>query len=69
MNFLSEQAIFEFIDSALAEDVGTGDHSTLASVPADAINKAQLLVKDEGVLAGIALAEMIFARVDPDLKM
>ncbi|WP_051312874.1 carboxylating nicotinate-nucleotide diphosphorylase [Sporocytophaga myxococcoides] len=69
MNFLSEQAIFEFIDSALAEDVGNGDHSTLASVPADAINKAQLLVKDEGVLAGVALSEMIFSRVDPDLRM
>jgi len=67
--YLTESAIQEFIKSALAEDIGEGDHSTLASVPKDNIDKAQLLVKDDGIIAGLALAEKIFHHVDPALQV
>ncbi|WP_114782889.1 carboxylating nicotinate-nucleotide diphosphorylase [Botryobacter ruber] len=67
--YLTEQSIEEFIARALAEDVGDGDHSSLASIPADARNQARLLVKDEGILAGVELAEYIFRHVDPNLQV
>jgi len=52
------------IDQSIAEDVGDGDHSALACIPQSAIGKAHLLVKEDGVLAGVELAERIFKRVD-----
>ena len=61
--------IYEIIDNALREDIGEGDHSTLACVPEDAIGKADLIVKDEGILAGVELAQMIFKRFDPTLEV
>jgi nicotinate-nucleotide pyrophosphorylase (carboxylating) len=67
--YLTPEALTAFIRAGLAEDVGDGDHSTLASIPADARNRARLLVKDEGVLAGVALARLIFAEVDSALEM
>ena len=57
------------IENALREDVGDGDHSSLACIPADAVGKAKLLVKDEGILAGVAFAEMIFNYVDPEMQV
>lgn len=69
MNYLKEEAILDFIDTALREDIGDGDHSTLASVPAAALKKARLLVKDNAVLAGVALAEKIFHRIEPGLSL
>lgn len=57
--------LLEFIDLSLREDVGDGDHSTLACIPAEATGTAQLLCKQEGVIAGLPLAELIFQRVDP----
>jgi hypothetical protein len=68
-SYLTPEALSTFIRAALAEDVGDGDHSSLASVPADAQNRAQLLVKDEGVLAGVELAHLIFREVDPSLQV
>jgi nicotinate-nucleotide pyrophosphorylase (carboxylating) len=68
-SYLSEENINTFIQQALAEDVGDGDHSSLAAIPADAINQAQLLVKDEGILAGVELAGYIFKAVDPELEL
>jgi nicotinate-nucleotide pyrophosphorylase (carboxylating) len=65
--YLNEETISDFIRRALAEDVGDGDHSSRAAIPADAENRAQLLVKGEGVLAGVALAVHIFREVDPKL--
>jgi len=53
----------------LAEDVGDGDHSALAAIPADARNRAHLLVKGEGILAGMELAPLIFKEVDASLQM
>ncbi len=69
LNYLSEKSILNFIDAALLEDVGDGDHSSLSSIPKDAESKAKLIIKGEGVLAGIALSEYIVKRVDPALKL
>jgi nicotinate-nucleotide pyrophosphorylase (carboxylating) len=67
--YLTEQAIENFIRLALAEDIGEGDHSTLGAVPATKINKANLLVKDTGILAGVAMAQKIFAVIDNTLQV
>ncbi|WBA41051.1 carboxylating nicotinate-nucleotide diphosphorylase [Hymenobacter canadensis] len=67
--YLTPEAISEFIRTALREDVGDGDHSSLAAIPADARNRARLLVKDEGILAGVELARHIFRAVDADLQV
>jgi nicotinate-nucleotide pyrophosphorylase (carboxylating) len=69
VNYLTENAIQEFIDLAIREDVGDGDHSALAAIPADARNKAHLIIKGEGIVAGVAMAEKIFHRIDPGLKI
>ena len=59
----------EIIESALLEDIGDGDHSSLACVPEDANGKATLLVKDDGILAGVDLAVRIFKKYDPSLTI
>lgn len=61
--------IDEIIDLAFREDIGDGDHSSLSCVPENAIGYAKLIVKDEGIIAGIELAEKIFLRYDPSLKI
>jgi nicotinate-nucleotide pyrophosphorylase (carboxylating) len=61
--------INEIIDNALREDIGDGDHSTLSCVPEFAQGEAHLLVKEDGILAGVELAEMIFLRFDAHLKI
>lgn len=65
--YLTQDNITDFIRRALAEDVGDGDHSSRAAIPADAENRAQLLVKGEGLLAGVDLAGHIFREVDTHL--
>jgi nicotinate-nucleotide pyrophosphorylase (carboxylating) len=57
------------ISNAIREDVGDGDHSSLACIPVSAQGKAKLLVKDEGVIAGVEFAKMIFNYVDPKLQL
>ncbi|MEC7263066.1 MAG: carboxylating nicotinate-nucleotide diphosphorylase [Bacteroidota bacterium] len=57
------------IANAVREDVGDGDHSSLACIPATATGKAKLLVKDEGIIAGVEFAQMVFQYIDPNLKM
>lgn len=52
-----------------AEDIGDGDHTTLSSIPADAMGKSQLIIKEDGVLAGVAIAREIFHAFDPELQM
>lgn len=59
--------IEEFISNALREDIGSGDHSALACLDSDSHGTAQLIVKDNGIVAGIELAEKIFTIVDPTL--
>lgn len=58
-----------FINLALAEDVGDGDHTSLSTIPAETNGKAKLLVKDAGILAGVELALQIFKTVDPNLQV
>jgi nicotinate-nucleotide pyrophosphorylase (carboxylating) len=67
--YLTEEAITQFIQSALTEDIGDGDHSTLATIPSNKKSKAKLLVKDNGILAGVELAEKIFHEVDSSLQL
>jgi nicotinate-nucleotide pyrophosphorylase (carboxylating) len=57
------------ISQAIREDVGDGDHSSLACIPASAIGKAKLLVKDNGIIAGVAFAKMVFEYVDKNLEV
>jgi nicotinate-nucleotide pyrophosphorylase (carboxylating) len=58
-----------WLAEALKEDIGPGDFTTLATIPDNAIGKAQLIVKDNGVLAGVSIAEKIIHAFDPSLKM
>lgn len=57
------------ISNAVREDVGDGDHSSLACIPANAKGKAKLLVKDEGIIAGVAFAKQVFNYIDPNLTV
>ena len=57
------------IENAIREDVGDGDHSSLACIPKEAKGKAKLLVKDEGVIAGVAFAKMVFHYVDKEMQV
>lgn len=69
MDFLKETDILRIVDNALAEDLGDGDHTSLATIPENAQGKARLLIKEDGILAGVSLAEIIFHRLDPTLKL
>ncbi|MDP5100004.1 MAG: nicotinate-nucleotide diphosphorylase (carboxylating), partial [Nonlabens sp.] len=72
MNYESAQFQEELsiiIKNALREDVGDGDHSSLACIPATAMGKARLLVKDDGILAGVAFAKAVFKHVDPTIEI
>ena len=66
---LNYDLIDTIIREALNEDIGDGDHTSLATIPADAQGKAKLLVKEDGILAGVELAQRIFAIYDPSLKV
>lgn len=57
------------IDLAFAEDIGDGDHTTLCCIPSDAMGRSRLLIKEDGVLAGIEMAKKVFARFDPELQV
>ena len=57
------------IQNAIREDVGEGDYSSLACIPANAVGKAKLLVKEDGIIAGVDFAKMVFYYVDPKLEM
>ena len=57
------------IDLACSEDIGDGDHTTLCCIPEDAMGKSKLLIKEEGILAGVRIAHEIFHRFDPTLEV
>lgn len=57
------------IDLAFAEDIGDGDHTTLCCIPEDAMGKSHLLIKEDGILAGVEVAKRVFARFDPTMKV
>ncbi|MDE6783478.1 MAG: carboxylating nicotinate-nucleotide diphosphorylase [Paramuribaculum sp.] len=59
----------DLLDLAFAEDVGDGDHTTLSTIPAEARGRQQLIVKEEGILAGVEIARKVFEKFDPELKV
>jgi len=67
--YLTEAAVTQFIQSALTEDIGEGDHSTLSTVPIHKEAKAKLFIKDDGMLAGVDLANKIFHQIDNHLNL
>jgi nicotinate-nucleotide pyrophosphorylase (carboxylating) len=67
--YLTPESLQKFIQSALIEDIGPGDYSSLAAIPAEKTGKAKLLIKDEGILAGVELAGEIFKTVDSNLEV
>lgn len=64
-----DQLIDDLLTLAFAEDIGDGDHTTLSTIPAEARGRQRLIVKEEGILAGVEVARKVFAKFDPDLKM
>lgn len=58
-----------FLQRAFAEDIGDGDHTTLSSIPADAMGKSRLIIKEAGVVAGVEVAKEVFRYFDPELKV
>lgn len=64
-----DKLIEDLITLAFAEDIGDGDHTTLSSIPATATGKSKLLIKEDGVLAGVEIAQHIFHKFDPGLKI
>lgn len=65
----TDELIDDLLTLAFAEDVGDGDHTTLSTIPDTAMGKQHLLIKEEGILAGVEMARRVFAKFDPDLKM
>ena len=64
-----EELIDDLLNLAFAEDVGDGDHTTLSTIPDDSYGRQQLIIKEEGILAGVEIAKMVFKKFDPELKM
>jgi nicotinate-nucleotide pyrophosphorylase (carboxylating) len=64
MTVINDQQLDQFIEIAIREDVGDGDHTSLAIIPENIKGKAQLIVKDEGIIAGIEIAQRIFKKFD-----
>ncbi len=64
-----DKLIDELIALSFAEDIGDGDHTTLSCIPADAMGKQRLIIKEEGIIAGVEMARRIFHRFDPEMKM
>lgn len=67
--YVSQEALDDFIQRAFDEDFGDGDHSTLASIPAESTQSAYLVMKEDGVIAGLELAPLIFNKLDPKMKI
>jgi nicotinate-nucleotide pyrophosphorylase (carboxylating) len=68
MELLQQQDIKELVEIAIREDIGNGDHSSLACIPGDKMGHAYCIAKEDGVIAGIDLAGYIFKRIDPGLR-
>lgn len=65
----TDELIDDLLTLAFAEDVGDGDHTTLSTIPADEMGAQRLIVKEEGILAGVEIAKKVFEKFDPELKM
>ena len=57
------------IDLAFAEDIGDGDHTTLCCIPESETGESKLLIKQEGIIAGVEIAKQVFRRFDPELEV
>ncbi len=68
-DYVTQESLDDFIDRAFQEDLGDGDHSSLASIPSEAVKSAYLVMKEDGVIAGMALAPLIFHRLDSEMKI
>ena len=64
-----EELIDDLLDLAFAEDLGDGDHTTLSTIPEDAMGRSRLIIKEDGILSGVKVAEKVLHRVDPAIKM
>ena len=64
-----EELVDRLIDLSFAEDIGDGDHTTLCCIPEDAMGKSQLLIKEDGILAGVEIAKEVFHRFDPTMQV
>lgn len=64
-----DELIDDLLTLAFAEDVGDGDHTTLSTIPAEAMGKQRLIVKESGIIAGVEMAKKVFDKFDPELKM
>ena len=64
-----DELIDDLLTLAFAEDVGDGDHTTLSTIPADERGKQRLIIKEEGIIAGVEIARKVFEKFDPELKM
>lgn len=64
-----EMLVDQLLDLAFAEDIGDGDHTTLSTIPADAMGRSRLIIKEEGILAGVKEAKKVFEKLDPSIKM
>lgn len=63
------ELINQLIALSFAEDIGDGDHTTLSCIPETAMGKSRLIIKEEGIIAGVEMAREIFHRFDPEMKM
>lgn len=64
-----DELIDDLLTLSFAEDVGDGDHTTLSTIPADAMGRSRLIIKEDGVLSGVEVAEKVLHRVDPSIRM
>lgn len=64
-----DELIDTLLDLAFAEDIGDGDHTTLSTIPSDAIGKSRLIIKEKGILSGVGVAEKVLKKVDPSIEM
>ena len=64
-----DELIDDLLDLAFAEDLGDGDHTTLSTIPENAMGRSRLIIKEDGILAGVKVAEKVLHRVDPSIKM
>ena len=65
----TEELVDRLIDLSFAEDIGDGDHTTLCCIPEDAMGRSHLLIKEDGILAGIEIAKEVFRRFDPEMQV
>ncbi len=65
----TDQLIDDLLELAFAEDIGDGDHTTLSTIPSDAMGRSRLIIKEDGILAGVDMARKVFEKLDPSIKM